>query len=99
MSAMREELHHLVDELPEERLGPVLELIRGDAAAGRKAGAAAMLGRVQERSCQLSWLSAAARTGSAGQYLPDGRADDDARGREQVAGIVDDRLCVHDRDP
>jgi hypothetical protein len=31
MSAMREELHHLVDELPEEEVRPVLELIRGRA--------------------------------------------------------------------
>jgi hypothetical protein len=30
MSAVREELHHLVDQLPEERLAPVLQLIRGD---------------------------------------------------------------------
>ena len=29
MSAMREELHHLVDELPEAEIRPVLELIRG----------------------------------------------------------------------
>ena len=36
MSAMREELHHLVDELPEAEVRPVLELIRGraDAALG-----------------------------------------------------------------
>jgi hypothetical protein len=36
MSAMREELHHLVDELPEAEVQPVLELIRGraDAAHG-----------------------------------------------------------------
>jgi hypothetical protein len=36
MSAMREELHLLVDELPEAELRPVLELIRGraDAAHG-----------------------------------------------------------------
>jgi hypothetical protein len=32
MSAMREELHHLVDELPEAEVRPVLELIRGRAA-------------------------------------------------------------------
>ena len=33
---MREELHHLVDELPEAEVQPVLELIRGraDAAHG-----------------------------------------------------------------
>jgi hypothetical protein len=29
MSAMREELHHLVDQLPEAELRPALELIRG----------------------------------------------------------------------
>ena len=36
MSAMREELHHLVDELPEAEVQSVLELIRGraDAANG-----------------------------------------------------------------
>ncbi len=36
MSAMREELHHLVDELPESEVQPVLELLRGrtDAAHG-----------------------------------------------------------------
>jgi hypothetical protein len=33
MSAMREELHHLVDELPESEVRPVLELIRGRADA------------------------------------------------------------------
>ena len=49
MSVTRDELHHLVDQLPEERLAPVLELIRGDAATGRKTKAAATLERVQER--------------------------------------------------
>jgi hypothetical protein len=29
MSAVREELHHLVDQLPEAELRPALELIRG----------------------------------------------------------------------
>lgn len=43
---MREELHHLVDELPEERLAPVLQLIRGDS---RKAKAVAALEDIQER--------------------------------------------------
>jgi hypothetical protein len=33
MSSMREELHHLVDELPEAEVRPVLELIRGRADA------------------------------------------------------------------
>jgi hypothetical protein len=32
MSAMREELHHLVDQLPETELRPALELIRGRVA-------------------------------------------------------------------
>jgi len=49
MSVTRDELHHLVDELPEERLAPVLELIRRDAVSGRKARAAATLERVRER--------------------------------------------------
>jgi hypothetical protein len=35
MSAMREELHHLVDLLPEAELRPALELIRGHAAGDR----------------------------------------------------------------
>jgi hypothetical protein len=33
MSAVREELHHLVDELPEAEVRPVLELIQGRANA------------------------------------------------------------------
>lgn len=49
MSVTRDELHHLVDQLPEERLASVLELIRGDAASGRKTRAAATLERVRER--------------------------------------------------
>ncbi len=49
MSAMREEIHYLVDQLPEDRLAPVLQLIREDAAAGRRARAAALLRHVQER--------------------------------------------------
>jgi hypothetical protein len=32
MNAMREELHHLVDQLPETELRPALELIRGRVA-------------------------------------------------------------------
>lgn len=46
MSATREELHHLVDELPEERLVPVLDLIRGSS---RKARAVATLETIRER--------------------------------------------------
>jgi len=38
MSAMREELHHLVDQLPEADVRPVLELIRGRADADREIG-------------------------------------------------------------
>lgn len=49
MSVTRDELHHLVDQLPEERLAPVLELIRSDEATGRKVRAAATLERVRER--------------------------------------------------
>jgi hypothetical protein len=33
MSAIREELHHLVDQLSEKDLRPALELIRGQLAA------------------------------------------------------------------
>ena len=32
MSAMREELHQLVDQLPEDEVQPALELIRGRVA-------------------------------------------------------------------
>jgi hypothetical protein len=32
MSAMREELHHLVDQLPEDKLQPAFELIRGQVS-------------------------------------------------------------------
>lgn len=46
MSAMRDELYHLVDQLPEERLAPVLQLIRGD---GRKTRAVATLEAVRAR--------------------------------------------------
>src|SRR5450756_2403970 len=38
MSAMCEELHHLVDQLPEAEVRPVLELIRGRADADREIG-------------------------------------------------------------
>jgi hypothetical protein len=34
-AGLREELHHLVDELPESEVRPVLELIRGRADAAR----------------------------------------------------------------
>lgn len=32
MTAAREEFHHLVDELPEEEVGPLLALVRGNMA-------------------------------------------------------------------
>src|SRR5258708_12155607 len=38
MSAMRDELHHLVDRLPEAELRPALELIRGRVGQDRGAG-------------------------------------------------------------
>lgn len=43
---MREELHQLVDQLPEEQLAPVLQLIRRDE---RRARAVATLRTVQQR--------------------------------------------------
>jgi hypothetical protein len=49
MSGIRDELHSLVDQLPEERLVPVLQLIRGDEAAGRRKQALVTLAQVQER--------------------------------------------------
>ena len=49
MSAMREELHHLVDQLPEERLAPVLQMMRQDTAAGRRERAVATLEHIQQR--------------------------------------------------
>jgi hypothetical protein len=49
MSEVRDELHFLVDQLPEERLVPVLQLIRDDQAAGRRKRALVTLVQVQER--------------------------------------------------
>ena len=58
MSAMREELHHLVDQLPEAELRPALELIRGRVAEhdgqGRDLpffdrGVSALVGDLHER--------------------------------------------------
>jgi hypothetical protein len=46
MSAKRDELHQLVNRLPEEQLAPVLELIRRDE---RRAQAVATLKTVQQR--------------------------------------------------
>lgn len=38
MSVMREELHHLVDQLPEAQLRPALQLIRGRVDVDRRGG-------------------------------------------------------------
>lgn len=35
MSAMRDELHQLVDELPEAQVGPVLDLVRDHVEGGQ----------------------------------------------------------------
>lgn len=50
MSVQREELHHLIDELPEEQVGRVLALVRGSVPGhtSRKA-VLAILAAVQER--------------------------------------------------
>ena len=34
MSVMREELHHLIDQLPEEQVAPILALVRGNLPVG-----------------------------------------------------------------
>lgn len=63
---MREELHHLVDQLPEERLAPVLQLIRGDK---RRIRAVATLQTVRERMHGVSGIDeelAAQRDGGRG---------------------------------
>lgn len=46
VSALREELHRLVDELPEERLAPVFQLVRDYV---RRSRAIAALEVIQER--------------------------------------------------
>ena len=46
VSALREEFHRLVDELPEERLAPVLQLVRDYV---RRSRAIAALEVIQER--------------------------------------------------
>jgi hypothetical protein len=63
MSAMREELHHLVDQLPEERLAPVLQLIRGD---GRKTRAVATLEAVRARMTGIDEELSRLRDGGRG---------------------------------
>ncbi|WP_143591387.1 hypothetical protein [Thermoactinospora rubra] len=50
MSAMREELHALVDRLPEDRVLPVLALVRESLeTASRRERALATMERIQER--------------------------------------------------
>jgi len=50
VSALREELHHLVDELPEEQVGRVLALVRGSVPTHTSRDAVlATLAAVQER--------------------------------------------------
>jgi hypothetical protein len=49
MSAMREELHSLVDQLPDEQVQPVLALVRENLASSRRTRAAAALERIRER--------------------------------------------------
>ena len=50
MSAMRDELHGLVDELPEEELGQAIAQVRQSIAAAQARGrAAARLERAQQR--------------------------------------------------
>ncbi|MFI6499830.1 hypothetical protein [Nonomuraea typhae] len=50
MSATRDELHALVDELPDEQVAPVLALVRENvAAARRREGAVLALERIRER--------------------------------------------------
>ncbi|MEW1839020.1 hypothetical protein AB0392_13780 [Nonomuraea angiospora] len=47
MSAMREELHSLVDQLPDDRVQPVIALIRENLLASRRIQAAAALERMR----------------------------------------------------
>ncbi|MBB5082859.1 hypothetical protein [Nonomuraea endophytica] len=50
MSAIRDELHSLVDQLPEDQVPPVLALVRENiAATHRRGGAVRTLERIQKR--------------------------------------------------
>jgi hypothetical protein len=49
MSALRDEPHHLVDQLPEDRVAPVLALVRENAAPDRRSQAVATLERICKR--------------------------------------------------
>ena len=46
---MRDELHYLVDLLPEEKVAPVLALVRETAASGARERAMAALTQAQSR--------------------------------------------------
>ncbi|MGW3347639.1 hypothetical protein ACWDA3_30440 [Nonomuraea rubra] len=49
MSAPREELHSLVDQLPEDRVQPVLALVRENLLASRRMRAAEALERIRDK--------------------------------------------------
>jgi hypothetical protein len=49
MSVMRDELHHLVDLLPEEKVAPVLALVRQSAASSAREQAMTTLEHAQSR--------------------------------------------------
>lgn len=57
MTAMREELHSLVDRLPEERVASVLAIVRASvSAADRRAQAIATFERVRDRMAGVTGL-------------------------------------------
>ncbi|MEV0619645.1 hypothetical protein AB0I81_40445 [Nonomuraea sp. NPDC050404] len=49
MSAIREELHSLVDQLPEDRVQPVIALVRENLLASRRMAAAEALERIRDK--------------------------------------------------
>ncbi|MEV4107704.1 hypothetical protein [Nonomuraea sp. NPDC049695] len=49
MSAMREELHSLVDQLPDDRVQPMIAFVRESLLASRRTQAAATLEGIRER--------------------------------------------------
>lgn len=50
MNAMREEFHHLIDELPEEQVGPMLALVRDSLPPHRsRADVLAIVAEVRRR--------------------------------------------------
>ncbi|WP_203994019.1 hypothetical protein [Sphaerisporangium rufum] len=57
MSVQREELHHLIDELPDEQVGRALALVRGSVPAhGSRQAVLATLAGVQERMSGVTGL-------------------------------------------